>query len=151
MQSPEPYPVLRRVKPGELTQYVHNTVLQLMASHIVTVGRTTAKLTDDETVMIYTAGYELEEKESVELTQPEVHTTLESIYTAQRASSAGEWEHLPPVLADFYDTIVYTSYWIRAQLGNEVFEQELEELEAQDRFEGDIEGVEQNDRPSGPV
>lgn len=104
-------------------------------NHLVTVENVTVEELNDDEFRATVQGRDLADVESIELSGGQAHTFVDVLYTAQRASSTDEWNGLPANVADLYDAIVYLSHHVRAQNGDEAFQQELKEMEEADRWE----------------
>lgn len=106
-----------------------------MSTKLVTVGNATVYHKSTGRCVITLTGYDEDGRESLELTPQELHMTLESLFTTQRASSDAEWETLPPAMGDYYDAVIYTSYLLRAAGGEDEFQPKVATLQSRDRFE----------------
>lgn len=104
-------------------------------THIVTVENVTVEQIGEDEYRATVTGRELDDVESVEVTGDQTHTFVDVLYTAQRASSTAEWDGLPANVADLYDALIFLSYHVRAQEGDEAFADELAEMREGDRWE----------------
>lgn len=107
-------------------------------AHIVTVDNVTINHLPDEAADDYRVtitGIELNDIETIDLTDDDAHAFMETLYTAQRASSTNEWDGLPANVANLYDAVVYLSHYIRTQNGDDAFAEELDEMREGDRWQ----------------
>lgn len=73
--------------------------------------------------------------EAVHVTAEMIDAFIEIMYMTQRSSKTAEWEMLPEPTAGVYDALIYTQAKIRADQGMESYQQELSEMNEQERYE----------------
>jgi len=76
----------------------------------------------------------LQTVETVYVTEDMVDAFINILYSTQRSSSISEWEKLPPTTSDVYDSLVYLQSYIRANMGFDAYQNELEEMHESDRY-----------------
>lgn len=72
--------------------------------------------------------------EAVHVTAEMIDAFIEIMYMTQRSSKTAEWEMLPEPTAGVYDALIYTQAKIRADQGMESYQQELSEMNEQERY-----------------
>lgn len=123
---------------------VHSGVFIVQVGNATVVDVTQNAEAAENAPALFSAGHDVYEvtynpsdlhgSESVYITEDMIDAFVEITYMTQRSSTVNEWSDLPPATADVYDAIVYTQAKIRAENGDEAYQNEVEEMNEEDRY-----------------
>lgn len=91
---------------------------------------------------VYEVVYESETvkygRESISVKESDVDSFVDIMYMTQRSTLSDEWSELPTATADVYDALVFLQFKIKAEKGISAYEDELEDLKSENRYNTDF-------------